>query len=170
MILRLSGLVPESFSDGPGIRFVVFAQGCPHRCPGCHNPQTHPFDGGTLSDVEEILALLRKNPLLDGITLSGGEPFEQADAFGLLAERVRESGLNVVTYTGYRYEEITKAPARKDRMRLLRATDLLVDGRFEIDLRTEILPFRGSSNQRIIDVPLSLRENKPCCRDFTPDA
>jgi anaerobic ribonucleoside-triphosphate reductase activating protein len=157
--VRVAGIVEESSVDGPGLRFAVFAQGCRHRCPGCHNSHTHPFDGGMSMDADDILARMRLNPLLDGITLSGGEPFEQAEAFASLAEKARGEGYSVVTYTGYRYEEILEGRCHGGWRRLLEATDLLVDGRFEMNLRTELLPFRGSSNQRIIDVPRSLKEN-----------
>jgi anaerobic ribonucleoside-triphosphate reductase activating protein len=163
MTLRLSGIVEESCVDGPGIRFVVFAQGCRHRCPACHNPQTHPFGGGFLMDGEEILQRMEANPLLDGITLSGGDPFEQAEAFAGLAGKAREKGYDVVTYTGWRYEEILLRDEPGWR-RLLEATDILVDGRFELALKNELLPFRGSSNQRMIDVPRSLRSGR--CRIY----
>ncbi|MDR3264954.1 MAG: anaerobic ribonucleoside-triphosphate reductase activating protein [Synergistaceae bacterium] len=159
MKVRLSGIVEESSVDGPGIRFVVFAQGCRHRCPDCHNPQTHPFDGGVLMEVDEIMNRLRGSPLSDGVTLSGGDPFEQADAFAGLADRARDRGYDVVTYPGWRYEEIL---ARDDPgwRRLLEATDILVDGRFELSLKNDLLPFRGSSNQRMIDVQRSLKNNR----------
>lgn len=164
MRVRVSGITEESFSDGPGIRFVVFAQGCNHRCPGCHNPQTHSFEGGMLLSAEEILARMSANPLLDGITLSGGEPFEQAEGFGMLAQEARKQGYDVVTYTGYRYEEIIEGlDGRKWWRLLLRSTHILVDGRFELALKNELLPFRGSSNQRVIDVDESLREGRVCC-------
>jgi anaerobic ribonucleoside-triphosphate reductase activating protein len=166
MKIRVAGVADESSVDGPGLRFVLFVQGCPHRCPGCHNPQTHAFQGGTLMDVEEVLARTRLNPLLDGLTLSGGEPFEQAEALAPLAEKAREEGRSVVTYTGYRYEELLEPPCRQGWLRLLEATDILVDGRFEAELRTEVLPFRGSSNQKLIDVPRSLREGAVRCLDL----
>ena len=162
ILIRTAGIVPESFSDGPGIRFVVFAQGCRHQCPGCHNPHAHSFEGGTLMEVENILSLLEQNPLLDGVTFSGGDPFEQANAFGELAEKARARGYNVMTYTGWRYEELLEISDSKQ-MRLLKATDILMDGRFELTLKSELLPFRGSSNQRMIDVPRSLEENQVCC-------
>jgi anaerobic ribonucleoside-triphosphate reductase activating protein len=163
-MIRLSGIVEESCVDGPGIRFVVFAQGCRHRCPACHNPQTHPFDGGFLTDSETILERMRANPLLDGLTLSGGDPFEQAEAFADLAGRARKEGYNVMTYTGWRYEEILlrKEPGW---MRLLESTDILVDGRFELALKSDLLLFRGSSNQRLIDAPRSLRSGRCCIYD-----
>ncbi|MBC3805475.1 anaerobic ribonucleoside-triphosphate reductase activating protein [Acetobacterium fimetarium] len=153
--VRIAGIVRESIVDGPGIRFVVFAQGCPHHCDGCHNPSTHDFNGGNLVAVDAIINEMKKNPLLDGITLSGGEPFEQPEAFGELAERARELGYHVMAYTGYTYEKLL---TKKDeqRLRLLENTDLLVDGKFEMKKKSLLLKFKGSKNQRIIDVKKSL--------------
>ena len=166
MKIRLAGLVEESSADGPGIRFVVFAQGCRHDCPGCHNPHTHAFEGGTLHEVDDLLAQMRANPLLDGITLSGGEPFEQAEGFAELAKKARERGYGVMTYTGYRYEELLDGMDVRDGWHyLLETTDLLVDGRYEEALKTGLLPFRGSANQRMIDVRRSLREKRICLFD-----
>jgi anaerobic ribonucleoside-triphosphate reductase activating protein len=159
--LRIAGIYKESIVDGPGIRFVVFCQGCRHNCPGCHNPETHSFDGGEPVSINEILDMIKKNPLLDGITFSGGDPFEQAEKVAILGEKVKELGLNVVTYTGYTYEkiinEIDKKPGWK---KLLFVTDILVDGLFEIDKKSLLLKFRGSANQRIIDVKSSIAKNK----------
>ena len=155
--IRVSGIVDESIVDGPGYRLAIFAQGCPHCCKGCHNPQTLPYDGGELITVGEILQMLKDNPLLDGITLTGGEPFEQAGTLAGLAGRVNEMGLNVVTYTGYTYEELLK---KEQRQKLLNETWLLIDGRFEQNKRTLDLPFRGSSNQRLVLAGESLRQGK----------
>ena len=159
--LRIAGIVKESIADGPGIRYVVFTQGCKHNCAGCHNPHTHSFEGGTLIDIADVLSEMRKNPMLDGVTLSGGEPFEQAEILDKLAREVHSMGLNVMTYTGYTYEHITenteKRPGWDD---FLGSTDILVDGRFEIENKNLMLRFRGSSNQRIIDVAKSRTENK----------
>lgn len=161
MEIRIAGIIKESIVDGPGIRLVVFAQGCRHNCPGCHNPHTHSFDGGTMIEAESILALMKSNPLLDGITLSGGEPFEQATALSELARGAKELGYNVMTYTGYTFENLMK---NKDKIigwgNLLGYTDILVDGRFELERRNLLLKFRGSENQRVIDVQKSLSENK----------
>jgi len=154
--VRIAGVVRESIVDGPGIRFVVFAQGCPHHCPGCHNPATHDFKGGSLVLIDTIIDEMQKNPLLDGLTLSGGEPFAQPDAFSELARRSKELGYHVMVYTGYTYETLI---AKKDQRQLLEHTDLLVDGKFEITQKSLLLAFRGSKNQRIIDVKGSLREN-----------
>lgn len=156
MLLRISGIVQESIVDGPGIRLVVFAQGCRHHCPGCHNPHTHSFDGGYLIETDEILRQMKGNPLLDGITLSGGEPFEQASALGELAERARELGYNVMTYTGYTYEYIMQnKDSREGWGQLLACSDILVDGPFVISQKSLQLKFRGSKNQRVIDVKRS---------------
>ncbi|NTV89967.1 MAG: anaerobic ribonucleoside-triphosphate reductase activating protein [Clostridiales bacterium] len=154
--LRIAGTIRESIVDGPGIRFVVFAQGCRHNCEGCHNPETHSFEGGTETDIGKLLQEIRRNPLLDGITLSGGEPFEQADKLGELAEEVKKLGLNVITYSGYTFEHLKEHfTDREDWKRLLQATDILIDGRFELKKKSLLLKFRGSSNQRIIDVKKS---------------
>ncbi|MEW6663433.1 MAG: 4Fe-4S single cluster domain-containing protein [Bacillota bacterium] len=134
--VRVAGIVKESIVDGPGIRYVVFAQGCRHHCPGCHNPDTHSFEGGSLAEINTMLQQIKVNPLLDGITLSGGEPFEQAAGFAELVRRVREIGLNVMIYSGYTYEEIKrKSNERKDWDNLLGLGDILVDGPFIQDKR-----------------------------------
>ncbi|MCX7709300.1 MAG: anaerobic ribonucleoside-triphosphate reductase activating protein [Clostridia bacterium] len=157
--LRIAGTVKESIVDGPGIRYVVFAQGCKHKCPGCHNPGTHSFEGGTVTSVGNILEEIKKNPLLDGVTLSGGEPFEQAQSFAVLASHVKKAGLNVMTYTGYTYEKICEhAQTNPAWAELLSHTDVLVDGRFEMTKRNLMLKFRGSENQRIIDINRSKRD------------
>lgn len=157
--LRIAGIVGESIVDGPGIRFTVFTQGCRHHCPGCHNPQTHDFAGGTLVEIESLVEQFRKDPLIDGITLSGGDPFEQAAACSELARRAHVLNLNVVTYSGYTYEEILAGFSEKPEWEaLLHETDILIDGRFDLGRRNILLKFRGSENQRIIDVRRSLRE------------
>lgn len=147
--LRIAGIEEESIVDGPGIRMVIFTQGCNHNCIGCHNPETHSFDGGKLIDIEDIINMVKENSLLDGITLSGGEPFEQALECSILARKIKELGLNVVTYTGYTFEEIL---VKKDLRQLLLQTDILIDGKFDISEKSLMLQFRGSKNQRIIDV------------------
>lgn len=147
--IRIAGIEDESIVDGPGIRMVIFTQGCNHNCEGCHNPESHSFHGGKLIDIEEILNMIKENPLLDGITLSGGEPFEQALECSILAKKVKELGLNVITYTGYTFEEILGNENFKE---LLLQTDTLIDGKFDIKQKSLMLKFRGSKNQRIIDV------------------
>ena len=145
--LRLSGIVEESIVDGPGLRFVLFTQGCPHHCKGCHNPQTHSFEGGFLMTAEAVLACVGENPLLAGATFSGGEPFEQAPALCAVAEGIHAMGKNVVTFTGYTYEALLRRPDPWTKY-LLEMTDLLIDGPYIEALRDPELRFRGSSNQR----------------------
>lgn len=157
--IRLAGIVRESIVDGPGYRFTVFVQGCPYHCPGCHNPESHDFAGGYDCEIETILKEIQKNPLLDGVTLSGGEPLCQAQALLPLAKEIKKLGLNLMIYTGSTFEEIL---AQKDPavMALLAQGDLLVDGPFLLAKRDLTLIFRGSQNQRILDLPQSLREGK----------
>ena len=153
--IRIAGVVRESFVDGPGIRFTVFCQGCPHHCVGCHNPATHDFSGGYECEIEKILEAVGKNPMLDGITFSGGEPLCQPEAFLELAREIRSRfpQLNIVIFTGYTYEELQQMweghPALKA---LLDLTDYLIDGRYMEKQRDLTLQFRGSQNQRIIDM------------------
>lgn len=152
--LRISGIIPESIVDGPGFRYVIFTQGCPHHCPGCHNPQTHDFDGGTvITDGEKILREIRENTLLAGVTFSGGEPFCQPAPLAELAKEIHALGKNVFVYTGYTYEKLCEmAKTRPDIAALLKETDTLVDGPYIEALRNMELRFRGSSNQRILDL------------------
>jgi anaerobic ribonucleoside-triphosphate reductase activating protein len=153
--ITIGGIEPESIVDGPGFRYTVFVQGCEFRCPGCHNPQLQSFAGGRRVSVAEITAAIRANPLLSGLTLSGGDPFTQAAPCAALAEGVRALGLSVMTYTGYLWEDLLAAgnPAWR---RLIEATDILVDGPFIRAQKNIGLRFRGSANQRLIDVPRSL--------------
>jgi anaerobic ribonucleoside-triphosphate reductase activating protein len=150
--LQVSGVVEESIVDGPGLRYVVFTQGCPHGCPGCHNPETHSLSGGYSLSASSVLAAVRENPLLAGITFSGGEPFLQPDPLCLLAEGVRALGGTVAVYSGYTLEILRDLAAESPATaRLLRLTDLLIDGPYVEALRDLDLPFRGSSNQRILE-------------------
>ncbi|MBC8080008.1 MAG: anaerobic ribonucleoside-triphosphate reductase activating protein [Gorillibacterium sp.] len=152
-LLRIAGLVEDSIVDGPGLRLTVFAQGCLHNCLGCHNIHTHSNSGGTLISIKSIINRIQANPLLDGVTLSGGEPFEQAESFVVLAKRVQALGLNVITYTGYTYERLVAGGANRPGWQmLLDQTDYLVDGRFVLEKRNLMLKYRGSENQRIIDL------------------
>ena len=149
MLMRIAGIVQDSIVDGEGIRLTVFVQGCPHHCPGCHNPETHDFNGGRMIDTSEIIAMLDANPLLDGVTLSGGEPFCQPGACFEIALAAYFRGLNVWCYTGYTLEELLREADPK-RFALLYIIDVLVDGRYMEEQRTLELPFRGSRIQRII--------------------
>lgn len=150
--LRIAGTVQDSIVDGPGIRYVIFTQGCPHHCPGCHNPQTHDFAGGKDADVDEILGQIFSNPLASGVTFSGGEPFAQAEALAPIAEAVKARGKHLMIYTGYLYEELKKSE-RAGVQRLLELADVLVDGPFILEERNLTLSYRGSENQRVIDLP-----------------
>ncbi len=157
--LRLAGVIRESVVDGPGWRFVVFSQGCKHNCEGCHNPETHDMNGGYESSAERIITEVKKDKLLKGITLSGGDPFEQAENFSVLAKMVHDEGLDVVTYTGYTFEQLYKGMAKNEGWRhLLEQTDILIDGKFELSKKSLNCKFRGSTNQRILDAKKSLKE------------
>ena len=160
MRLRVSGIVKESIVDGPGIRLVVFAQGCDRACPGCHNPGTHASDGGYEVDLNEITGMAAANPLLRGLTFSGGEPFLQAPTFARLAEMAHSAGLDIITYTGFTIEEILEREVGVgDGFRaLLSQTDILVDGPYIAERRTLDAPYRGSDNQRVIDVAATLAQ------------
>ncbi len=160
MKLRIAGTVNDSIVDGPGIRFTIFTQGCPHRCEGCHNPQTHDFEGGNIVDTDELLKKTEANPLLDGVTFSGGEPFCQAEALAELGRKIRAAGLNVITYTGYEFEQLYENREKNGWGELLAVTDILIDGKFELDKKDWNIKFRGSSNQRYLDCQASLESGK----------
>lgn len=155
-ILKLSGTIEESIVDGPGIRFVIFVQGCPHACPGCHNPQTHDFSNGYEQSIFSLIPKIMENPLISGVTLSGGEPFCQAAALVPLARTLRQKGKHVMAYSGYTWKQLLELPDPAVRA-LLEQCDVLVDGPFLEEQRDLTLRFRGSRNQRLIDVPASLR-------------
>lgn len=156
--LALAGLTRESTVDGPGVRLALFLQGCPHHCKGCHNPETWDQAGGEIWTVKATLDLLGKKltPLHQGITISGGEPFLQPEALLALVEGIRQRfpHLNIWCYSGYLFEDLKASP-------VLRYLDVLVDGPFIEEEREMDLPFRGSRNQRIIDVASSLKKGKP---------
>lgn len=157
LLLNLAGTVGDSIVDGPGLRFTVFAQGCSFDCPACHNPRTHEFGVGRDVAVDDLVARIRANPLVKGVTFSGGEPFFQAEAFAALAARLKELGYEVASYTGFTWEALV-ASGSPGQWELLRNLDILVDGPFVLALRDLELRFRGSGNQRIIDVPRSLAQ------------
>lgn len=155
MQIRIAGLVPESFVDGVGIRFAIFMQGCHHHCEGCHNPETHDIYGGKILDTQDIIAAIKKNPLLNGITLTGGEPLLQIPPATEIAAAAKNLGLNVWCYTGFDFENLPD-----NAHSLLNFVDVLIDGQFIESLRDLDLQFRGSRNQRIIDLNKSRSLNK----------
>lgn len=160
MELRIAGTVNDSIVDGPGIRFTVFTQGCPHGCPGCHNPQTHDFSGGTVTDTDELLEKIKSNPLLDGVTFSGGEPFAQAQALAHLGRQIKRLGMDVITYTGYTFEQLYADRSQNGWGELLSVTDYLIDGPFILAQKSYEVRFRGSKNQRYLDCQASLKEGR----------
>lgn len=166
MNIRIAGTVNDSIVDGNGLRYTIFVQGCPHHCKGCHNPQTHSFDGGKEVSISDLFDTITSNTLLDGVTFSGGEPFAQAKPLVELADLVKQNtNLNIVTYTGYTFEEIITSN-NPDWIALLNSTDILIDGKFIEDLKSYELRFRGSSNQRYIDVKQSLLQHKVVLADI----
>lgn len=151
--LRLAGVVKESIVDGPGLRFTIFCQGCPHGCEGCHNPDTHDFEGGYMCPISRIMDAIDKNPLLAGVTFSGGEPMCQPEAFLTIAKECKKRGLNIMCYTGFTYEELLGMAKTEPAIgELLGLLDYLVDGKFILAERDLSLIFRGSRNQRYIDM------------------
>jgi anaerobic ribonucleoside-triphosphate reductase activating protein len=179
VILRLAGVKRDCIVDGPGLRLSIYTQGCSHRCPGCHNPETQDPGGGSPVQIAELLDLIDSCSGLDGITISGGEPFEQSQPVSELASAVFEEGLNLVIYSGYTFEKLL-VMSRSDRhiRNILNRSWLLIDGPFILAERDLTIPFRGSRNQRIIDLPGSLQSNRvvqwspgvssePACRAAT---
>lgn len=162
MKIRLAAyLQPDSIVDGEGIRTVIWTQGCPHNCMGCHNPETHDVNGGALVDLEEVYEIIDNLEGQDGITFSGGDPFMQPKECAEIAKYAKDKGYNIWSYTGYTFEQLLLlAKTKQDIMNFLKNIDVLVDGKFELNKKDYKSIFRGSSNQRIIDVSKSLKENK----------
>ncbi|MBA5851433.1 anaerobic ribonucleoside-triphosphate reductase activating protein [Clostridium sp. cel8] len=156
-IIRLAGIAYESLVNGPGLRRVFFAQGCAHNCDGCFNPSTHDFNGGELRNIDDLIEDVKINPLIKGITFSGGDPFYQAEAFAYMAEEIKKLKLNIWCYTGYKIEDILNNSLGDSAMHLLKNLDVLVDGKFDKNKMDDKIKFRGSSNQRIIDVQQTLK-------------
>lgn len=154
-MLNLAGITGDSIVDGPGIRTTVFCQGCPHHCPGCHNPETWEFGCGTDMDEATVLEIVKSNPLCHGVTFSGGEPFSQAAAFARLGRMLKAAGYEVASYSGYTFEELLAGT--RDQRALLETLDVLIDGPFLLAERSLELNFRGSRNQRVLNVPESLK-------------
>lgn len=161
-VIRLYSIVEESIVDGPGVRYVLFTQGCFHSCIGCHNPQTHAFKGGRLVEIDWIFYEIRKNPLISGVTFSGGEPFLQSTVLAILAKKLKEVGYHLLCYTGFIFEQLV---TDKQYMELLEHLDIIIDGPFILEEKSLLLRFQGSRNQRVIDVPQSLLQHETivCC-------
>lgn len=166
MKIRLAAdLQEDSIVDGIGIRTVIWTQGCSHNCPYCHNPGTHDFNAGELVELDDVIEALENLTGQDGVTFSGGDPMFQPRECAILAKKVHELGMNVWAYTGFTFDELIEKGS-KDILEFLSEIDVLIDGRFEIDKKSMDLEFRGSSNQRIIDVPKSLEYNKVILYDL----
>lgn len=162
MKIRLAAyLQPDSIVDGEGIRTVIWTQGCPHNCLGCHNPETHDINGGALVDLEEVYEIIDELEGQDGITFSGGDPFMQPKECSLIAKYARSKGYNIWSYTGYTFEQLLTLSEKKPEIfDFLKEIDILVDGKFELSKKNYKAIFRGSYNQRIIDVKASLKNRK----------
>lgn len=161
--IRIAGYVDDSIVDGPGIRFTIFTQGCAHHCFNCHNPETWDFDKGKDVDIDELISKINRNPLLQGITLSGGDPLYQVNACLELVKKVKElnSDLDIIIYTGFTFEELAiNFKKNNDLLSLLKLSDILIDGKYEDSLRDLTLKFRGSSNQRVINLKKTFLEEK----------
>ena len=157
-MVNLAGIVTDSIVDGPGLRTTLFAQGCPHHCEGCHNPETWDFSGGTEVSMEASVEIVKSSPLCRGVTFSGGEPFAQAEGFAEIAKALKEKGYEVASYSGYTFEELLDGTdGQKELLQLL---DVLIDGPFLMREKSLEIAFRGSCNQRIINVPESLKAGK----------
>lgn len=156
--VRLAGQVSESIVDGPGLRYVLFTQGCPHHCHGCHNPNTHDFASGEDVTLFEVYQQIRRNPLLRGVTFSGGEPFCHGRALLPLAAVLKKQGYHLMAYTGYTFEQLL---LQNSSFYFLSLLDILVDGPFLEQEKSLDLRFRGSRNQRVLDLPASLRLSQP---------
>ena len=156
--LNISGIVDDSIVDGPGLRYTIFVQGCPHGCPECHNPQTHSFEENKRVTLGQLMSEIKENPLLYGVTFSGGEPFCQPAPLYDLAKRIKENTkLDIMAYTGFTFEQLVeKSKTDEDVKNLLSVVDILVDGKFILAQRSLELHFKGSRNQRIIDCKKSL--------------
>lgn len=163
--MKISGIVEESIVDGPGIRFTVFFQGCIHNCYKCHNPDTHDINKGKEMSINEIINKLKEVPYTDGVTLSGGDPLMQIDDCVELCKKIKEMDLNIIVYTGYTYDAILKMSNPKYR-ELLNYIDYLVDGPFIYSLLDLSLKYKGSSNQRIIDIKETIKKNEIVIADL----
>lgn len=160
MNVNIAGTIKHSSVNGPGVRYVLFMQGCPHRCEGCQNPETHNPEGGTVMDTEQIIGDILETRFIDGVTLSGGDPFMQPEATLEICRRLREKGIDLWVYTGYLFESIYAGEIGETARKVLDYCDVLVDGKFVKALLSDRTVYRGSSNQRLVDLKKSLEEGK----------
>lgn len=159
--IRLYGTAIDSIVDGPGLRYAVFTQGCSHRCKGCHNPDSWSLEGGYDASIEELAEEIRSNKLISGVTLSGGDPLLQSEACIELARRLKDTGYDLWIYSGFLYEDIMSGAQGEAAVELLSLCDVLVDGPFVEDLHDYELKWRGSTNQRLIDLRKSREAGVP---------
>ncbi len=161
MKIKLAGLVSDSIVDGPGFRFTIFTQGCPHRCKGCHNPQTHDFDTGRYADCDKIIEKIKQNKMITGVTFSGGEPFCQPEPCAYMARLLKEAGYHLMAYSGYTFEQLLEMSQKDDNVNeFLSLLDILIDGPFILEERSLELSFKGSRNQRTVDVKESIKQGR----------
>lgn len=161
MKIKLAGLVADSIVDGPGFRFTIFTQGCPHNCEGCHNPETHDFNGGRYADCDKIIEKIKQNKLTAGVTFSGGEPFCQPMPCAYMAEKLKSMGYHLISFTGYTFEQLMKMSEKdEDIKRFLGFLDIIIDGKFILAQRSLELKYKGSKNQRTIDVQESIKQGR----------
>lgn len=165
-MLSILDILEDTTADGPGFRTSIYAAGCPNACPGCHNPESWDIRHGRRMTTDEILQKVLDDPFAD-VTFSGGDPMFQPEGFAELSQAIKEnSDKNIWCYTGYTFEQLLNSTRHT---RLLQYIDVLVDGRFQQELRDESLYFRGSSNQRLIDVPASLKNGKVIAYSYRPE-
>ena len=153
MKIVIAGAKKHSLVDGPGVRYTLFMQGCPHNCKGCHNPDTHDINKGKILDVKDVYNDIITTRYIDGVTISGGDPFFQPEALCELLKMLKEQGLSIWCYSGWRFEDLL---LNKKQAKALKYVDVLVDGKFEEDKKSKECMFRGSTNQRIIDIQATL--------------
>lgn len=161
MKIKLAGLVADSIVDGPGFRFTIFTQGCPHHCEGCHNPQTHDFNGGRYADCDKIIEKIRQNKLTSGVTFSGGEPFCQPEPCAYTAQKLKELDYHLMAFTGFTFERLLEMSEKDIHVKeFLSCLDVIIDGKFDLSQRSLELKYKGSKNQRTIDVQESLKQGR----------
>lgn len=159
--IRLAGIAQNSLVNGLGLRKVFFSQGCTHKCKNCFNPSTWSFEDGQLIDIDELVKQVKDEYFLDGVTFSGGDPFQQANKFAILAKELKKIHINIWCYTGYTWEELLELAKTDNGVRdLMHNCDVIVDGPFIQELHKPGLLFKGSSNQKIINAVESLKQNK----------